>query len=99
MADCEVNCINKPDRDSPHEHITHIGYAGKWRMTREEAVRRIKQKIDTFFVIDKRTGTRADVGVVEPAGRPPHLRTYADRVWNDNLLAQQECGSDCKLVG
>ena len=42
-------------------------------------------------VIDPRTGKRADVGVVRQNGRPPYLRTYADGVWNDNLLSLNQC--------
>ncbi|MFH1872777.1 MAG: hypothetical protein ABIK82_16350 [Pseudomonadota bacterium] len=26
------------------------------------------------------------------------MRTHADGKWNDNLLAQAECGSDCRIV-
>jgi hypothetical protein len=34
MKEFEVTCINKPDRFSTHEHITHIGnLAGQWRLT------------------------------------------------------------------
>lgn len=45
MADYLVTCINKPDRLSPHEHITHIGnLLANWRMTRQEAIRRIDAK-------------------------------------------------------
>jgi hypothetical protein len=29
----------------------------------------------------------ATVGVVKPQGSTPYLRTYADGVWNNNLLA------------
>jgi hypothetical protein len=33
-------------------------------------------------------GTRSvTVGVVRPENRPPYIRTYADGVWTDNLLA------------
>jgi hypothetical protein len=68
MAEFEVNCITKPDRESRHEHITHIGNSNNgWQLTRE-------------------------------AGKAPFLRTYADGKWNDNLLAQRECGASCKLV-
>ena len=39
MKEFQVTCINKPHRMSPHEHITHIGNANNWRLTREEAIR------------------------------------------------------------
>ncbi|HLA72844.1 MAG TPA: DUF3892 domain-containing protein [Steroidobacteraceae bacterium] len=99
MNSYHVNCINKPNRESRHEHITHIGFAGKWRMTRERAIREIDAKESEFYTVDKTTGKRAYVGVVRESGKAPFLRTYADKTWNDNLLAQQECGGDCQFVG
>jgi hypothetical protein len=100
MADCLVNCINKPHRMSPHEHITHIGRAGNWRTERDEAIRRIDAKLDDFHTIDASTGRKVYIGVVqEDGGKAPYLRTHADGKWNDNLLAQQDCGADCKLIG
>jgi len=31
-------------------------------------------------------------------GKTPYLRTQADGKWNDNLLAQDECNGQCKLI-
>lgn len=90
MADVRVTCINKPDRDSEHEHITHLGGNG-WRWTAAEVIQSIEQKTNTFFVLDA-AGNRSNVGVVNPTdGRRKHLRTYADDRWNNNLLALPEC--------
>lgn len=96
----QVTCITKPDRFSTHEHITHIGnMAGNWRLPREDAIRRIDSKQDAFYTIDKATGRKVYVGVVRGDGdKAPYLRTYADGKWNDNLLAQQECGANCSIV-
>jgi len=92
MADYQVTCVNKPNRSSPHEHITHIGNViGKWKLTREDAISRIDAKTDSFYAIDATTGKRAEVGVVREANKAPYLRTHADGKWNDNLLAQPEC--------
>jgi len=91
MADARVTCITKPDRDSRHEHITHLGGQG-WKWTREQVIASIEQGTNTFFVRDA-AGRRADVGVVDPGdGRAKYVRTYADGVWNDNLLALPSCG-------
>lgn len=99
MKEYEVNCVNKPNRYSLHEHITHIGHTvSRWRLTREAAIARIESTSEAFYTIDKSTGKRAYIGVVREAGKAPYLRTYADGKWNDNLLAQTECGSDCKLL-
>lgn len=99
MSEFEVNCITKPNRESRHEHITHIGRAGHWRMERAEAIRRIDTNQDSFYTIDATTGRRVDISVVRnDGGKAPYLRTHADGKWNDNLLAQQECGADCRLI-
>ncbi|MDQ7978708.1 DUF3892 domain-containing protein [Paraburkholderia sp. SARCC-3016] len=99
MNEYEVNCVNKPNRNSPHEHITHIGHtANNWRLTREEAIKRIDNKEAVFYTIDKTTGKHVYIGVYREQGRAPFLRTHADGKWNDNLLAQVECGANCKVI-
>lgn len=90
MADARVTCITKPDRESPHEHITHLGGVG-WKWTREQVIQSIDGKTNTFHVIDAQ-GHRSDVGVIDPGnGRVRYVRTYADGDWNNNLLALPEC--------
>jgi hypothetical protein len=99
MSEFEITCVNKPDRFSQHEHITHIGnYAGNWRLTREVAIQRIEEKKERYFTVDKGTGKKAYIGVVREPNKAPYLKTYADGQWNNNLLAQQECGSNCKVI-
>ena len=99
MNEFQITCINKPNRQSTHEHITHIGNtAANWRMTREEAIRRIDAKQEAFYTVERTTGKKAYVGVVREAGKHPYLRTHADGKWNDNLLALEECSSACKLM-
>ncbi len=87
MADAQVKCINKVDRNSRHEGITHLGGEG-WKWTRSQVIASIEAKTNTFFTFAG--GKRADIGVVDgPHGK--YLRTYADGQWNDNLLALPEC--------
>jgi hypothetical protein len=94
-----VNCIRKPDRQSRHEHITHIGNTQlAWLLTRESAIRRIDSEEAAFYTIDNTTGRKMYIAVVREAGKLPYLRTHADGKFNDNLLAQSECGSNCKLI-
>lgn len=92
MADVQVTCINKQQRQNPHEGITHLGGgsgANRWRWTRQQVIESIEAKTNTFYTLD-RNGRRANVGVVDgPNGK--YVRTYADGVWNDNLLALEEC--------
>lgn len=99
MNDYEVNAINKPHRQSPHEHITHIGNNNDgWCMTREAAIKSIDAGQNTFYTVDRTTWKKVSIGVVREAGKAPFLRTYADGKWNDNLLALPECNSSSKLV-
>jgi hypothetical protein len=35
---------------------------------------------------------------VRESGKHPYLRTHADGKYNDNLLAQAECDSTCRIV-
>ena len=93
MADCRITHIRKRDRFSHHEHITHVGnlLTANWIWPREDVIRNVEAKTDTFHVLDGR-GHRSEVGVVYPTdGRSPFLRTHADGYWNDNLLSLPEC--------
>jgi hypothetical protein len=99
MPEYEVTCINKPNRSSAREHITHIGnVTGQWRLTREAAIGSIDSKVNAFYTVDRSTGKNVYVGVVREEGRVPYLRTHADGKWNDNLLALAECGASCKII-
>jgi hypothetical protein len=102
MKEFLVTCITKPNRMSPHEHITHIGNidAG-WRLTREEAIRRLdaRPQTEAFYTLDRTTGRKVYIGVVPASGlKGPYLRTHADGKWNDNLLSLSECNGACKLI-
>jgi hypothetical protein len=101
MKEFEVTCVNKPDRSSTHEHITHIGnIAGNWRITRELAIKKIDSKEEQFYTTDRSTGKKVYVSVVRGDGnKAPYLRTYADGKCQDNLLALNECSGACKLIG
>jgi hypothetical protein len=89
MADVQVTYINKQPRDNTHEGITHLGNpAGNWKWTRQQVVDSINSKANTFYT--RVNGKRADIAVVN-GPNAPYLRTHADGVWNDNLLALDEC--------
>lgn len=92
MTDVQVTCIVKPNVQSPHEHITHLGNrTGNWMWTREQVIASIDAKSNSFFVLDPASGKRADIGVVREAGKLPYLRTYADGKWTNNLLSLNQC--------
>lgn len=87
MADLQVTCINKTPRNNPHEGITHLGGFG-WKKTREQVVREIDARVNTFYT--SVNGTRANVAVREGTNGK-YVQTHADGYWNDNLLALPEC--------
>jgi hypothetical protein len=89
MADVQITCINKQPRSNPHEGITHLGGTG-WKWTRQQVIDSIRSKVNPNTFFTQVNGKRANVGVVDgPNG--PYVRTYADGMWNDNLLALPEC--------
>jgi hypothetical protein len=87
VADIQLTCINKMPRDNPHEGITHVG-SGSAKWARSEVIVWIERRIHTYYT--HVGGMRADVRVViGPNGK--YLRTYANGIWNDNLLALPDC--------
>ena len=87
MPDVRVTCISRVPRDVPHEGITHLG-SQNWRWTRQEVIDTINDRSNTFYILAH--GRRANVRVVDgPHGQ--YIRTYADGVWNDDLLDLPEC--------
>ena len=92
MSDVRITCNTKSAPNGGHEHITRAGNpAGNWDWPVEQIIASIDAKTNTYFVVDSITGRRADVGVVRPVGKRPYIRTYADGVWNDNLLSLTAC--------
>ncbi|GAA3885719.1 DUF3892 domain-containing protein [Streptomyces lannensis] len=74
-----------------HEHIARLwwtnpanGKAGD--NTRAEIVAWIETQGGKAYTLDQ-NGHRADVAVVTPAHGEKYLRTHADGVWTNNLLA------------
>jgi hypothetical protein len=94
MADYRIDCINKPNRNSSHEHITRVGGpkpdgTGRWTDTVPNVVRFIEAKTHRFYTSEG--GATAWVGVRESAAGNKYLQTFADGIWKDNLLALREC--------
>jgi Protein of unknown function (DUF3892) len=87
MVDVRVYCINKLNRESRHEGITHLG-GQSWKWPRQQVIASIEAKANTFYTLVN--GNRGDIGIVN-GENGEYLRTYADRKWNDNLLALPEC--------
>jgi hypothetical protein len=94
MSDYRIDCVNKPDRSSPHERITHVGGpkpdgSGHWKDTTLNVVGFIESGQHRFYT--KEENASAWVGVRTSSAGNKYLQTHADGVWKDNLLALREC--------
>ena len=83
----QITCINKPDRYSTNEHITHVG--GPWgKITVEEVISNIEKRVCDYYVsVD---GFTIDVTIVNGVNRK-YIKTRPDSTGKDNLLALPEC--------
>ena len=87
----QIKCINKRDRDNPHERITHVGGVEdkRWKITQQEAIAYIESGDWRFFVSDGRNSVWVEIGVSRYGNK--YLTTEADGESQNNLLSLPEC--------
>jgi hypothetical protein len=86
-----VTCINKNDRQSPHERITHIGGADlgtRWKRSLADAIRDIENGYCEYYV---HVGNHIVDVIVSNKNGSKYLKTENDGDSPDNLLSLPEC--------
>jgi len=90
--DYRVKCINKTNRNNPHERISNLGgttpTGGSWKYDQPQVIRLIKTNVHTFYTLVN--GVRADLILAEHNGHE-YVKTKSDGLYPNNLLALPEC--------
>ncbi|CAM3605039.1 hypothetical protein VA7868_03505 [Vibrio aerogenes CECT 7868] len=94
MADnIQIQCINKTNRTSPFERISHIGgitpSGGRWKLSLDEAIKGIESGKWQFYVDVK--GQFVWVVISKSASGQKYLKTQKDGEQPNNLLSLPEC--------
>jgi len=88
----KIECIKKTDLTDPHERIHGIGgidiHGKQWYLSLSEAISAIENSRLEFWT--RGGGKRAEVIIATHNGHK-YLKTKADDIQPDNLLALREC--------
>ncbi len=88
----QISCINKTNRQSPHERIQYIGginpNGSRWKLSLTAAIQSIKDNEYSFFV--NVAGNPVNVIIAKHTGYE-YLKTENDGEQPNNLLSLPEC--------
>lgn len=90
--DLQIKCINRHSRTDPHERISHVGGLNSdgtaWKVALDSAIAGIEADRWRFWTAGG--GTSVWVEIATHEGHK-YLKTTADGVQPDNLLALPDC--------
>ena len=89
----QIDCIQKLDRHDPTDAIEYVGGKNsdgtRWKITQKDAIRRIEQGINQFYVF--KNGVRTNVIVSISRFGNKYIKTEADGYEPNNLLSLVRC--------
>ncbi|WP_256215119.1 DUF3892 domain-containing protein [Sphingobium sp. AP50] len=87
----QIQCINKTNRYSAHDRISHIGggHPRRWKLTQTDAIAAIESKTWQFYV--SVNGSTVWVIVATSVAGNKYLKTQNDGEQPNNLLSLPEC--------